>query len=455
MRRICGDRAYGPDPIRASYWQSTIAAPVWPRPEGQIRCDVAVVGAGYTGLTAALDLAEAGADVVVLDGQGPGFGASGRNGGFCCLGGAKLSRDQMARRFGEGAMRGWYAAERDAIALVAETLERLGIAADTHSEGETQLAHRPEAMAAFRAAVPALRDLYGVEPRLTEPGELAAEGLASPEFHGALTLPLGFALNPLKYVLGLANAAQAAGARIFAPALVGAAEPARAGWRLFLRAAEIEARVLVMATNAYGAEDVPAWMAGRFMPVQSNVLVTRPLEPAELAEQGWTSRQMCYDSRTLLHYFRLMPDNRMLFGQRGAIRTDAAAEAAIFAQGRADFARFFPAWAAVEIDHAWSGMVAIARNRTPYVGPVPGGPAAFAGLCYHGNGVAMASYAGGLLADLVLGRPTRRPYPEVMRRPMGRFPLGRLRRAVLAPVYAAYWLGDGDWRGRPTPAATG
>ncbi|WP_116131951.1 FAD-binding oxidoreductase [Tropicimonas sp. IMCC34043] len=456
MQRICGARAYGPDPIKNSFWRASVSEqPNWMRPEGAITCDIAVVGGGYTGLTAALDLAEAGADVVLLEAEAPGWGASGRNGGFCCLGGAKLSRKQFVRHHGETAMREFFAAERDAVSLVAETLDRLAIDADCHSEGETQLAHSAAEMAGLRASVPVLRDLLGIEPRLTEPGDLAAEGLASPEFHGALTLPVGFALNPLSYALGLASAAAAAGARIFASAPVQAIAPHGAGWRLRLNGAEVTARVLVMATNAYGAEDVPAWMAGRFMPVQSNILVTRPLEPDELAEQGWTSRQMCYDTRTLLHYFRLMPDNRMLFGQRGAIRTDAAAEAAIFADGRRDFARMFPSWQAVEMDYAWSGMVAIARNRTPYVGPIPGGPTAFAGLAYHGNGVAMGSYAGGLLADLVLGRPTRRPYPTVMRAPMGRFPLGRFRRAMLAPIYTMYQLGDVDWSKRPWSARSG
>jgi glycine/D-amino acid oxidase-like deaminating enzyme len=183
-------------------------------------------------------------------------------------------------------------------------------------------------------------------------------------------------------------------------------------------------------------------MAGRYMPAQSNVLVTRPLTQTELDAAGWTSRQMAYDTRNLLHYFRLMPDNRFLFGMRGGLVASPRAEAAITARARRHFEAMFPAWRDVETPHSWSGMVCFSANLVPYCGPIPDLPGAFAGFAFHGNGVAMGSYTGALLADLVQGKQTRFLHPAVMQAHAPRFPLGRFRRALLPAGYALAGLRD-------------
>jgi len=193
----------------------------------------------------------------------------------------------------------------------------------------------------------------------------------------------------------------------------------------------------LIATNGYSSEDMPDWLAARYLPTQSAVLVTRPLSEGELAAQGWTSDQMAYDTRNLLHYFRLMPDRRFLFGMRGGLMSSAWSERQVHERVRGDFEAMFPAWKEVPSPNHWSGMVCLSRNRVPYVGPVPERPGMFAGLAYHGNGVAMGSYSGRWLADLVLGRDPEVIYPTPMHEPMGRFPLGRARRVLLPPLYAA------------------
>ncbi|MDX2483546.1 MAG: FAD-binding oxidoreductase [Pseudodonghicola sp.] len=435
MRRIFGSFAYSDGPRDSCWWDETAPRPDWPEARGELRADVAVIGAGFTGLSAALHLAEAGASVVVLDAKYPGWGASGRNGGFCCLGGGHLSDSKIDRRYGRGAANSFHAAEVEAVHLVARLLDRLEIDADTHSHGETQLAHSPRAMGRLRRAAEGWEGAT-----LTEPADLAAEGFSGP-FHGALTLPVGFGLNPRKYVLGLARAAADVGARIYQNSAAGRIEKTGEGYRIALPQGELRADTVLVCTNGYSSEDVPDWLAGRYIPTQSTVLVTRPLSDSELAAQGWTSDQMAYDTRNLLHYFRLMPDRRFLFGMRGGLMSSPRAEAAARARNRRDFERMFPAWSAVESAHNWSGMVCLSRNRMPYVGPVPGRAGMFAGLAYHGNGVAMGSYAGRLLADLVLGAPDL-PYPAAMRAPMGVFPMGRARRLLLPPTYAAMALGD-------------
>ena len=436
MKRVFGRYAYSEAPRDGCWWDETATRPDWPEGRGDLRADVAVIGGGFTGLSAALHLAEAGASVAVLDAEYPGWGASGRNGGFCCLGGSFMDGAGLTARYGAEQARTYLSAEVAAVDLVAGLLARLGIDADTHSQGETQMAHNPRAMERLRRAAQDTPDAV-----LTEAADLAAQGMAGP-FHGALTVPVGFGLNPRKYALGLARAAAQAGANLYQKSPAGRIEKIAGGHRIALPQGSLTAETVLICTNGYSSEDVPGWLAGRYMPAQSTVLVTRPLSDAELAAQGWTSDQMAYDTRNLLHYFRLMPDRRFLFGMRGGMMSSPRAEAAARARTRRDFERMFPAWQAVESPYMWSGMVCMAANRVPFAGPVPGEAGMFAGLAYHGNGVAMGSYAGRLLADLAQGRTPDLPYPDPMQRPMRRFPLGRARRALMPPLYAAMAFGD-------------
>jgi len=438
--RLYEDMAYCPAPIADGFWPTTVdATPDHGALLGAARADVAVIGAGYTGLNAALSLAQAGRDVVVLEAEQPGWGASGRNGGFCCLGGAKAGPAAFLRRFSEDETRSYYRTERAAVDHVAALLEEHGIDAEAHSRGETLLAHRPRDVASLHALARDIRHWHQVEPAFLPQGALAEQGLASPEFHGALTTPVGFALNPMKYVLGLARAAQAAGVRVFGNAPV--LSVARQGdYLLRTEHGQLRAKTVIFATNGYSRDDLPGWFAGRYLPVQSNVLVSRPLTEDELAAQGWTSDQMCYDTRNLLHYFRLMPDRRMLFGLRGAMRTTPAEHDKTRAIARADFDRIFPAWRGVETPYFWSGLANLARDLMPFAGPVPGMDGAYAALCYHGNGVAMGSYAGRLLAAQIMGRGPKTPAP--MRRPLKRFELGRFRRLALPVAYRLYGFQD-------------
>lgn len=434
MRRVFPDYTYGAGPRQSCFWAETVSNPGHARAEGEIQADVAVIGAGFTGLSAALHLAEGGADVVVLEAQVPGWGASGRNGGFCCLGGSAASDGVLRSLHGEKARREFCTTEAEAVQTVRDLMDRHAIVCDVHSEGETLLAHTPRALAGFEAKARGIERDYGVTPDMVNGGDLARHGMNGP-FFGALTTPIGFALNPLKYTLGLTRAAERAGARIFGSSPVLGIE-SRGGFTLTTPAARVRAGRLVVATNGYSSDDLPAWLGGRYIPTQSNVIVTRPLEAAEIAAQGWSTRQMSYDDRFFLHYFRLMADNRMLFGMRGGLFSSPMADKGMYRTIRRHFERMFPAWAHVETPHSWSGLLSIARDLTPFAGPVPGMTGAVAAISYHGNGVAMASHTGALLADLALDRTPRRTWPAIMRSPPKRFPLGRMRRANFWPLYA-------------------
>ncbi len=432
MKRIFPDYTYGDGPRQGCWWDETITAPDWPEQQGDLQVDVAIIGGGFTGASTALHLADAAVPVAVCEAETPGWGASGRNGGFCCLGGSKLSYKATCRRYGEASAQAYSEAESDSVQLVESLLDRYGIDVDRHSKGETQLAHSRRAMEALRRNA----EENGI---LHEAADLPGLGLNGP-FHGGYTTPVGFGLNPRKYLFGLTQAAQAQGAVFFQNSPVLSIEKTASGFAVQTPKGQIRADKVLVCTNGYSSEDIPSWMSARYMPAQSTVLVTRPLTPAERAAQGWTSDQMSYDTRNLLHYFRLMPDGRFLFGMRGGLQSSPKAEAAIRTQVQRDFKRMFPAWSEVDVTHIWSGMVCMSRDLVPFVGPVPGQAGMFAGFAYHGNGVAMGTYSGRALARLALGQTSG--LPKVMSETARRFPLGRWRRALMPPAYAAMGLAD-------------
>lgn len=440
VRRPYEPAAYGAASLDGCYWTTTTPVQDWPRLEGDHRTEFAVIGAGYTGLSAALELARFGASVTVLEAHDPGWGASGRNGGFCCLGGAKLSDPALQSRYGADGLQRYSKAERAAVDLVASRIETLGLSVDRHSDGELLLAHSPRHMEGLRDRASGLTAVNGDGARILEPRALAEEGVSAAGTHGGLHIPVGFALNPRKYVLGLAQGATAAGAKVYGQSPVTRMERVRDTYLLHTEQGVLRARHLILATNGYSSDDLPAWMQARFLPVQSSILVTRPLSAAERRAQGWTSDLMAYDSRRLLHYFRLMPCGRFLFGMRGGVRWSAREQASIRAGMRRDFAQMFPAWADVETPHFWSGLACLARDGVPFCGAIGDWPKAWAGFAYHGNGVAMGTWVGQQLARLATGRP--HDLPEFFQAPPKRWELGHQRRLLLRLAYGVYGAMD-------------
>lgn len=443
MRRLYEDPAYDTASWPPSHWRASLPAPpARPAASGSLRAEVAVIGAGYAGLNAALTLAEAhGADVAVLEAGQPGWGASGRNGGFCCIGGAHLTDAEIAARLGAGGARGFRDFQHRAIEHVADLLTRHAIDARQGPEGEICIAHSRRALARLIAEAEDRRRLYGEGTEIVPAGGLAERGLQGAGFAGAAIIDTGFPLHPLAYAEGLARAAMARGVRVFGGSPVVSMRPDGEGWRLVTPGAELRARRVLIATNGYSSEDLPDWLGGRTLPVQSAILMTRPLTTAERQAQGFTTPVMSYDTRNLLHYFRNLPDGRFLFGMRGGTSARPEVEARTADRVRREFARLFPAWKDVAVDHQWSGFVCMTGSHAPFIGPVPGSQGLYAALGWHGNGVAPASLGGVLAAELIAGVPVA--IPALMRKVPRRFPLPALRRPALKAAYLWKAMQDG------------
>jgi len=424
MARLYESDAYDTREWPDSYWRaSTALPPPAPPLEGDQRAEVAIIGAGYAGLNAALQLAERfGIQAHVLEAGQPGWGASGRNGGFCCHGGAKLTAGQIGARHGEDVAQEWQAFEHDAIERVRDNLARYEIDADAGPEGELFMAHSVRSFARMQAAP--LESGAELLPRAA----LAERGFHGAGLHGAVLSPHGFPLHPLKYALGLARAAQAAGALVQGDSAVTELVRDGAGWRLHTARGTLRAKKVLVATNGYSDEALPDWLQGRIFPLLSAILVTRPLTQAEREAQGWTNRIMAYDSRRVLHYYRLLPDGRFLFGGRGGVSARGTALAAFHDTLRAEFDGMFPGFAGAETERYWAGLVCMTGSWRPFCAEVPGQPGLFAALGWHGNGVAAASEGGRRIAQALAGGAN--PAPALVQAPLDRFPLPALRRPL-------------------------
>ena len=428
-----------------SYWEAT-ADPLeiaTPKLATETSCEVAVIGAGFTGLSAALELAESGIDVRVLEAGHVGWGASGRNGGFACIGSHKLSYGAMIRRYGLAATRSYHAAMRQSVELVCDNLSRFAIDAQASGDGEVTLAHAASRVAALQEEQAFLKQTFGEDTEFLPRAELVARGLQGPGFHAGLKAHVGFGVHPLNYVRGLARAAARAGAPIHAQSPLVRWEETATGHRLHTPEGVLTARHVIVATNGYTPEQVSTRHRGRLMPALSSIIVTRPLSADERRQQGWTSPLMAYDSRKLLHYFRLLPDGRFLFGGRGGTDASDTGGQAFRPLLTENFRRLFPAWSEVEVTHYWRGFVCLAYDLVPYVGALDERNTVWTAIAYHGNGVAMGSWSGRAVARLLLKKTAREELPPVLTRRLARFPLPAFRPLYLKGAYLWYGWQDG------------
>ena len=428
-----------------SYWAATAGPHLADAPSiaGDIDVEIAIVGGGYTGLSAAYHLARiAGVEAHVLEANRIGWGCSGRNGGFVLPGIGKGDMRGWIRRWGRDQARAIFDQSRDAVRLVRDLLQNEAIEADRTQDGYLEIAHKPQRMSILESEQRFLADEFGMTTRLIDRATLERDFFVSRESHGALLHEEAFGLNALRFARGLAVAARRQGAKLHERTAV--VEWSREGKWQVLRTTggRVRARTVVIATNGYGGDRLHPCLAGRLLPVLSNIIVTRPLSPAERDSLGWQTHLPISDTRNMLFYYRLLPDNRILFGARGEIEDTPETRARRRAWLQRRLIDMFPATAGIEIEYFWSGWVCIAFDMTPHVGTAEDGTIHYA-LGYAGTGVAMATYCGMLLAHAISGKPGPRP-SLLLSLPLRRFPMPDFRRFYQRAAYLLYELKD--WR---------
>lgn len=448
MARWLYDEAmYRFDVPQPSFWEATAGDtdPGASRLASEEQCEVAVIGGGYTGLAAAYHLCrDHGIDVRVLEAGHIGWGASGRNGGFCCVGADGMGGEALARKFGQEKARQFYQSQVDAVELVRALIEEEQIDACVQGDAEITFACSPKSFSALKSHAEFLYRTLGIDTGVIEQDALREQYFDSPLQYGAAWFRPAFGLHPMRFVRGLSAAAARHGAKIHDASEV--IEWSRDGGTHCLRTdgGRVRAKRVILATNGFLPEHLHAKFAGQALPMISAIITTRPMNADELAAQSWHTECPSITDANLLNYFRLLPDGRFLFGGRGSASGSRQSSQRNFEKLENRFREVFPGWRDIDIDYRWHGLVCMTRRLTPCIGLVEDDPTVAFGYGYHGNGVNTATWTGKQLADWIASGSTEAPaaIPEVIRGLPGRFPLPGLRLRYIQGIIAALGLLD-------------
>jgi gamma-glutamylputrescine oxidase len=414
----------------------------FPALQANVDADVAIAGGGLAGLSAAIELADRGYSVVLLEARQVGWGASGRNGGQAIAG---LACDQsvIEAQLGREAARRVWDMTLEAIRLIGERRERFRIDCDWR-DGYLGLAVNERKARELRDWHALMQRDYGYETTWIGPEDMPA-WIASPRFHSGIHDPLGGHLHPLKYSLGMADAAASLGVKIFENSGVTALEPGPLA-RLRTAQGSVSASHVLLAGNVY-LQGVAPVLESRVMPVGTYIVTSEAIAPT-LARSLIPSGSAVCDTNFVLDYFRPTLDDRLLYGGRVSYSTATPVNLAASMQRR--MARTFPQLRNTKVEYAWGGFVDISMNRAPDFGRLSDvvhdrGAADWSNVYYlqgfSGHGLALTGLAGKLVAEAIAGDAER--FDTFARIRHRSFPGGRwLRTPALVAGMAYYRLRD-------------
>lgn len=382
----------------ASYYAaSSLPQPDHPVLQGDVVADVCVVGGGFSGLNTALELAERGMSVVLLEAHKIGWGASGRNGGQL-IRGVGHGLDQFEGVIGKDGVRQMKLMGLEAVEIVRQRVERFNIACDL-TWGYCDLANKPRDLEGFAEEAQELRDLgYRHETRLLQANEVHTVVGSDRYVGGFIDMGSGH-LHPLNLALGEGAAAAQLGAKLFEHSAVTRIDYGPEV-RVHTAQGSVRAKTLVLGCNAY-LQGLNPHLSGKVLPAGSYIIATEPLTEAQAHALLPQNMAVC-DQRVALDYYRLSVDRRLLFG--GACHYSGRDPKDIGAYMRPKMLDVFPHLKDVKIDYQWGGMIGIGANRLPQIGRLPDQPNVYYAQAYSGHGVNATHLAGKLLAEAISGQ---------------------------------------------------
>ncbi len=415
------------------YPDSYYAAAAAPLPRfgparGAVRCDVCVVGGGFTGLSTALHLAERGYDVRLVEAQRVGFGASGRNGGQVGQG-QRVEQDDLEALVGLDHARRLWKIAMQSVELVRDLAARPEVHAQFH-DGIIHADHKAGYVAHSRAYVEKMQREYGYEHAQFLDRDALRERVNSPAYFGGMIDTRSGHIDPLELALGLARLAVGAGATLHEGSRVTEIKPGKVA-TVVTDAAQISADFVVLACNGYLGGLQPD-VARRIMPINNFILATEPMSEAEQAALIRDNVAVA-DSKFVVNYFRFSDDRRLLFG--GSESYGMRFPSDIEAKVRRPMAQIFPQLANVKVDHAWGGTLGITMNRMPHFARYGANVLSMSG--FSGHGVAMGTLSGQIAAEAIAGQVER--FDVMAEVPSPKFPGGATLRQPLL-VLGMLWF---------------
>lgn len=394
-KTLARDHQFQNIPNTPYWWQSRETG----RPEDAASVngsyDVAVIGSGYTGLSAAYRLASGGLSVLVIDAEDLGFGASTRNGGMVS-GTLKLSHKELCAAYDRDTANALFQEAQDSVLFLERSIAEKGIACDYQRMGMYFAAYAPKHYDALAHEAEELAAL-GVETQMVPQGAQRGE-LASDIYYGGRTTVMAGGLHPAKYHAGLVAACRAVGVGFRSRCRVQRTARQGGAYVLSTDRGSVRTDQVIVATNAYTDPGMP-WFRRRVIPIGSYIIATEQMDPAELRALIPAAR-MIQDTKRNLFYYRLSPDGtRMIFGGRTSFRPISSDESA--ARLHAAMSTVFPSLGKARVEHSWTGNVAFTFQKLPHVGQHEGIHFAL-GCC--GQGVALMSYFGDCIGGRILGR---------------------------------------------------
>jgi len=429
-------------PFEQNYWLTTVEMPRPPAEPLPAAVDVAVIGAGFTGLSAARALARRGAKVAVLEAHTVGWGASSRNGGMV-LTGLKLGVNKLITMYGRERTERMYAASLASIDCVERIVREEKIDCDFVRCGHLEVACKQKHFAGFARQAEVIAREFNHELRIVPRNELQDE-IGSAIYYGGMVDEVSAALNPARYVAGLATAAMNAGAQIFEKTrvvdLARAARQGTPGWQVTTARGPLWARDIFVGTSGYTTK-ATFGLQKKIIPIGSYIIATEILSEAQARELSPRNR-MIYDSKNYIHYYRLTPDRRMLFGGRAAFFPETENSVRRSAEIlRREMIEVYPQLRDAKIEYVWGGTLDFAFDIMPHAGQMDG---IYFALGYAGHGVAMATYQGAKMAELIAGEKPDNPFVDI---PFPGAPLGLYKGKPWFLPLAGAWYKFLDWVG--------
>lgn len=415
-----------------SYWADISSNNTTSMPEDDgmlsqdLDVDVAIIGAGYTGLSCALHLArEHGIKAHIFEANQTAWGCSGRNAGFILKSSGRKSYAAMQKEWGEEVMRGIYSEMCEGVATVNEFIKE-GIDCDQQDAGYIKVAHKPSMFTSLQTQAKLQQTMFGYDVQVLSKEELHQEYMADENAFGAIRYQDGYGLNPLKLAWGYQKLARQAGVKVHTSTPVNFIEQNNSRSTLLSTPqGKVKAKKVVIATNGYTPKGFHPLVTNRTLPVLSQIIVTEPLSQEQLAACNFLTSNVVMDTRALKYYYRKLPDNRILFGGRGAI-TGKNADDLYYANRLLSVLKTsFPALQNLKYQYAWSGWICMALDDLPHIYQNKA-RSIFYSMGYCGSGVSFSAQAGKRLAEKVAGVSV--PNLPLYNQALPKFPLAPLRR---------------------------